>query len=71
MKMPPNESPVWRLATLTICLGTVLGYMHLAYANGFDPLKDGGQLVATLLAYGTGSGIKTIFAQKPPTDEDA
>ena len=39
--MNSPQHPIWRLLTLVVLLSAVGGYMHVFYANGIDPLKDG------------------------------
>jgi hypothetical protein len=46
------------LATFAVIGAFCLGFMHLAYSNGFDPIKDGA-LTAVLLAL-VGAALKFV-----------
>lgn len=57
--------PVWKLLLLALILTAVGFYMHMAYANGLDPIKDGG-LIVFLGAMAT---LWDHFSGQPTTGE--
>jgi len=54
-----------------VCVGGVLIYMHVAYSNGIDPLKDGGQIVVALLSYAGIGYVKNVVTKPGDTGGDA
>lgn len=54
MNIHDKRHPIYLIAFVAVVMGSGLGYCHMAYANGCDPLKDGvlvGGITALFAAY--------------------